>query len=384
MRPPQDSRLRPAHLSRLIGLWLLSCAGASPVTTSQAGSLQSASPLQSPAAPRPPTPLASSPAPVSGPAPGEAQTSPREAESRPITDPPAAELARRFARSLSADPLAAETGLPARRDPNDNNPGSLVRSAKDLAGAALPFSLSHDKRQLAFTRRDTESSSIWIAAADGSAVRQVFDPKTDRVKLADGKVRILDSAAVFDVRFSRDDRTVFFQTDGWATSLALYRLDLRARSVAFVVDTNGYSIVEQCPERHGLEGSIVAYRHSYDMLLATALDVYFLIDVAGRDLGTLGPEPENVDRYLHNHCAPPPAQTVPPVIIPPRLKSMPPCGDGFLRYAPVHFLDGSELSVFYVVKPGHLYDKPLTLESIASPPIRLDSLMEAFGAICSP
>ena len=384
MRPPQAARLRLTHLSRLVGLWLLSCAGAPPVTTPPAGSLQAAAPLPSLASPGPPTPVAPSAGPPPAPAPGEAQTSARDAESGPVSDPPAAELAQRFARSLSADPLASETALPAGREPNDNNPGSLVRSAEDLAGASLPFSLSHDKRQLVFIRRDAGSSSIWLAAADGSLVRQIFDPKIDRVKLPDGKLRIMSSTGVFGVRFSRDDKTVFFQTDGWATSLALYRLNLRARTVAFVIDTNGYSIVEQCPERHQLEGSIVAYRHSYDTLLATALDIYFLTDAAGRALGTLGLEPENVDRYLHNQCAPPPTQPAPTVVVPPRLKSLPRCGEGFLRYAPVHFLDGSELSVFYVVKPGHQHDQTLTLDNTASPPIRLDSLMEAFDEVCPP
>ena len=100
-------------------------------------------------------------------------------------------------------------------------------------------------------------------------------------------------------------------------------------------------------------------------------------------MGTLGPQQGNVERYLHNNCTLSPPIAVPPVVIPPNLKAMPKCADGFLRYAPVHFIDGSELSIFYVVKPGHLHDRRLTLDNITSPAINLDSLIESFDEVCA-
>jgi len=375
--------MRAAHLSALLAIWLLSCGGARLTTERSHSRAQSPAPLPARSTQGAPATVASTQAPALELAQTASETPAPDAANGSVTDPPATELAQRFARMLSTGPRRAEPGLPAPHAANDNNPGNLVRSSEDLASTTTAFALSHDKRQLVFTRREAGASSIWIAAADGSAVRQLFDPKTDRVRLPGGKREVLASGALFDVRFSRDDRTLFFLTDGWATSLALYRLDLRNRTVTFVIDTNGYNVVEQCDLNPRLEGSIIAYRHSYDTLLATAFDVYFLVDAAGRDLGTLGPEQANVDRYLHNNCALSPPRAAPLVVIPPNLTAMPKCADGFLRYAPVHFLDGSELSVFYVVKPGHLHDRRLTLDNVTSPPINLSSLTEAFDEVCA-
>jgi len=68
--------------------------------------------------------------------------------------------------------------------------------------------------------------------------------------------------------------------------------------------------------------------------------------------------------------------------VPERLKKFPPCQVGVLRYAPVRFLDGTELPVFYVVGPQHKTGR-LTLEVLRAPPISLEDL-EDFDAVCAP
>jgi hypothetical protein len=53
-----------------------------------------------------------------------------------------------------------------------------------------------------------------------------------------------------------------------------------------------------------------------------------------------------------------------------------------LRYAPVHFLDGTALPVFYVVGPQYKTG-PLKIEMLGSPSISLDDLQD-FDAVCAP
>jgi hypothetical protein len=291
-----------------------------------------------------------------------------------VTDPPADVLARAFAEQLRRNPNAAELELTPPRDPNDNNPGSLVRSADELANVLIPFRLSHDRRQLVFARRDQGVSSIWIAAQDGTKPQRVFDVGSDQAKEPDGKLARLASDAVYDLQFSGDNRSVFFQADHWATSAALYRLDLATHKAVFVVDANGYNVITRCPKQSQLVGSIIAYRHTYDVLLATAFDVYTLVDPTGHKRGVIGPSPDNVDRYLHNSCAQTASDPPPHVAIPPRYLTQPACGDDVLRYAPLHLLDGSELPVFYFVKKSRAHESP-TLDTIDKMgPIALEDL----------
>jgi hypothetical protein len=302
-----------------------------------------------------------------------------------VVDPPAPELARQLAHALKvsseADLLGRAQGLPAPRDPRDNNPGALVLPGIELAAQKLPFAVAHDRQHFAFVRRAGESGTLWLATIDGRHVQQLFDPEHDRAQLSEGH-GLLPSAALFDVEFSADDRALYFQSEQWATSAALYRLELGQQQPSFVVDANGYRVLTDCTKRPALNGSLIAYRHTYDTLLFGAYDVYALLSPHGKSQGLIGPEPANVVRFLRAACtaAPPAAPAL--AVVPQRLKQFPPCQSGVLRYAPVRFLDGTELPVFYVVGPEH-QSGPLTLKDVVAGPISLEELSN-FEQVCAP
>jgi len=300
-------------------------------------------------------------------------------------DPPAPELARLLATELKqsseADLLGRAKGLPAPRDPNDNNPWSLALPGIELAARELPFAVAHDRKHFAFVRREGERGTLWLAAIDGNHLRQLFDPEHDQAKLHEGR-GLLPSAALFDVQFSADDRAIYFQSEEWATSAALYRLEIGQRQPSFVIAANGYRVLSDCAKRPALNGSLIAYRHTYDTLLVSAYDVYALVSARGKSQGLIGPEPENVVRFLQGACTGTKPELPPAPVVPERLKKFPPCQVGVLRYAPVHFLDGTQLPVFYVVGPQYKTGR-LTLEMLGAPPISLDDL-EDFDAVCAP
>jgi hypothetical protein len=300
------------------------------------------------------------------------------------TDPPGEELARTLAERIRTNAGPGVDGIPAPNAPENNNPFGFVRSANEMAAGPTPIAVTHDARRFAFARRDSGVSSIWMANADGSSARKLFDLATDRAKLPEDRgVDVIGTSALLDLQFSRDDRYVYFQTDGWQTSLALYRVDVRTGKTSFVVDATGYSVIGQCEKDRALEGSLVAYRRSYTTLLGEAFEAYFLLDAQGRQRGVVGQDPEKVTNFLTTRCsghAPNPLPTSPR--IDPKLKSFPECGTGVLRYAPVRFLDGTELPIFYVVKKPRAHAQSLSLDDADSPPLRLDEVLEGFEANC--
>jgi len=257
----------------------------------------------------------------------------------------------------------------------------LVLPGIELAARALPVAVAHNGKHFAFVRRNGETGSLWLAAIDGDHLQPLFDPEHDKAKLPEGR-GLLSSAALFDVQFSPDDRAIYFQSEQWATSAALYRLELGQRQPSFVVDANGYRVLVGCAKRPALNGSLIAYRHTYDTLLASAYDVYALVSAHGKPQGLIGPEPANVVRFLQAACTDAKPELPPAPTVPERFKTFPPCQMGVLRYAPVHFLDGTELPVFYVVGPQSKTGR-LTLEMLVAPPISLADL-EDFDAVCVP
>jgi hypothetical protein len=183
-----------------------------------------------------------------------------------------------------------------------------------------------------------------VANIDGSNARQVVDLANSRATTPEGTTDLIASDALFSPSFSADGRLLYFQTDGWATSLALYSVNLRTGAISFVTDANGYEVISECRDA-SLVGSLVTYRHSYSEMPLSAVDWYFLQDKNGKRRGVIGPTEENVERFLTNRCGAPAARAS----VPAYLKQQPGC-DGFvLLYRPKRLLDGTELPVFFSV-----------------------------------
>jgi hypothetical protein len=255
------------------------------------------------------------------------------------------DLALQFAHELADGAKAVSLEVPVPRSPYDNNPFSLVRSADDIALEERDgFVISHDKKWIAFAvPEDSHVPALWIARADGTEAREIVHLARTNATLQDGSAGVIPSESLFSLAFSADDRSLYFQTDGWATSLALYSVNVKDGSVRFVVDANGYFVVDACRKR-SLVGNLIAYRHSY-VELQSAVDWYYLLAPSGRELGAIGPGPEYVERFLSKECGAPK-----PAPVPPQLLRRPGCDGMLLRYEPRRFLDGSVLPRFYWVR----------------------------------
>ncbi|WP_437981143.1 TolB family protein [Sorangium sp. So ce117] len=272
--------------------------------------------------------------------------SPPRAPSAPDTsvepDPTGAELAEIIAaRLLEGEAAPGSSGLPAPRSERDNNPFALVRPADEIAAEGPEFVLSPSGREFAFVRAEGgKYPELWIADRDGDNARLLVDLSVTESTLVDGERGTIPSESLFAPSFSADGRSLYFQTDGWATSLALYSVRSNGGGVRFVKDANGYFVIRQC-RRRSLVGSLIAYRHSYSELPASAVDWYFLLDPGGKQLGVVGDGPESVDRFLEKACGLGRA--------PEELKGFPGCDGQVLRYEPKRFLDGGVLELFYWV-----------------------------------
>ncbi len=287
--------------------------------------------------------------------PHPAPTSPDGAQlpdERALDDMGGIELAQMLASKALADELPNGDGLPRPRSASDNNPFALVRSSSDMAKDTAQIVTSHDGKRLAYlVSRGGVLRSLWVANRDGTEAREVVSLDGSVATLPEGDKGTIPSEALFSPSFSADDKSVYFQADGWATSMALYSVDLKSGAVRFVSDANGYEVIGQCRDK-SLVGSIIAYRHSYSELPLGAVDWFFLLGQSGKAQGALGPTEENVERFLHNRCGDAQRAAVPAL-----LKQRPGCNDFVMVYKPKRFLDGTELPLFFSV-PADKANRP--------------------------
>lgn len=94
-------------------------------------------------------------------------------------------------------------------------------------------------------------------------------------------------------------------------------------------------------------------QHSYFFPIPMPpVDWYFLIDEQGQRIGIVGPEPENVARFMARRCGRGVAPPDPPKAqVPPRLRaSQLDCGGYVVKRNPLQFLDGTGLELFFVTE----------------------------------
>jgi hypothetical protein len=302
-------------------------------------------------------------------------------------DPPGEELARRIAADLRKNAGSATSTSSPPRSPDGNNAGSSVGPRNELAATLPEYARSRDGKQIAFVRHGENGDLLWLANADGSKARTLFDIQTQKATLDGGVQGYIPDKDIYDPQFSADDRSIYFQAfAGWATSMALYVTRIESRRTTIVVDVNGYQVLASCEKRPSLRGHIIAYRHSYSTFALSTFDGYFLVTPGGKTLGVIGPEPENVERFLQRECSTTSAPPVAVPTIPSRWLGLPPCGnEQVLRYEPLHFLDGTILPIFYFVAPKHarVPFKSLNLDDVKSPPIKLEELEELWQSCAS-
>jgi hypothetical protein len=266
--------------------------------------------------------------------------------------PPAASAGVAAPAPAGSGPAASDGAtLPAPPSPDQHNLFGLVRSAGDLAGEEGGRVASPDGGRVAFVRSGSEKgkASLWVASKDGSQTRMLVDAASARVENPHDGAPLAETSGLFGLSFSADGKTLYFQADGWATSLALYSVEIDSGAVRYVHDANGYVVIRACKDKKHVGRLIILEHRYFDPIPTSAVDWYFLIDDRAGRHGIVGPDPENVDRFLARRCgvgaAPPdpPRSEVPPRLRSPRLD----CGGQLVAHHPLSFLDGTTLDLFF-------------------------------------
>jgi len=161
-----------------------------------------------------------------------------------------------------------------------------------------------------------------------------------------GAAKLADTATFSAIAFSHDEHLVYFLSDGWATSAALYSVDLATKDVRFLKDSTGYQVIAGCKDAK-LEGDLVISRHVYDF--ASVRDWTFLADPTGNDAAILGPE-ERATAFLSQHCDGKRAPSPPIPSVPARLRGKLVCKEFVLEFAPIPLADGA-LFPSFIYKP---------------------------------
>jgi hypothetical protein len=173
-----------------------------------------------------------------------------------------------------------------------------------LMPAATP-DLSADGRQIAFVRYrlatgdevtqndrlegNTQSliGDIWIAAVDGSHPELVLTggPRPDLVPPVATLPKEL--AGITSTKFDPDAQLVYFIADAWATSGAIYVLDLKTRGVRYFTDGTVFAVLQSEPHR----GSLLVSKHRY-FEGGGSYDHFWLVSPEGTVGEDVGPDLE--------------------------------------------------------------------------------------------
>jgi hypothetical protein len=267
-------------------------------------------------------------------------------------------------RPAPAPSGAALSGvLPAPPQPEQNNVFGHVRPASELEDPEAR-AVSPDGTHVATARK----ASVWLSDPDGKNGREVLDAATAKVDNPPDGTSLAATSGVYDLAFSPNGKHLYFQADGWGTSLALYYLDVDQGRVRFVHDANGYSVIQKCTAKNQVGRLIILEHRYFDPIPASAVDWYFLIDDQAKRFGIVGPEPENVARFLARTCglghAPPApaAQRIPAKLARKSVR----CGDALLRRKPIPFLDGTSLELFLYTSAQELRENPKVIPMAVS------------------
>ena len=135
--------------------------------------------------------------------------------------------------------------------------------------------LSVDRKLVAFVRR-VSGSELWVASTDDGAERRLL---TERASAQPER----NLASLSTPQFSRDGNTIFFLSDGWATSWGLHAIDVRTSSERFVVDALTSLVIPSGP----YAGKLFVERHRYKTFPLEGVRAYEWCGVVDRHGATI-------------------------------------------------------------------------------------------------
>ncbi|MDD2829367.1 MAG: hypothetical protein PHW18_07330 [Sulfuricurvum sp.] len=112
--------------------------------------------------------------------------------------------------------------------------------------------LSHDGKKVAYVHTVGEESEIWMVDINGHASHCLVRSHTDN-----GPKKNLTNMNT--LMFSYDDGVIYFLSEAWATSNAVYKYDLHTHKQSYITDGNDIRVLS----KGKYAGYLVVNKHEY-------------------------------------------------------------------------------------------------------------------------
>lgn len=163
--------------------------------------------------------------------------------------------------------------------------------------------LSHSGERVAFIRNSKDetinnnpsflpidnNSELWVIESDASNEKRVKEAKD--ISSPVGK-----ATYIFSPVFSINDNNIFFLTDAWAVSSAVFSFDLASGKMRYITDGNTVDVIENGQYK----GNLLLNQHQYYKSSSGSYDYYNIVDESGKMIKTLGSELEKAKQELDN------------------------------------------------------------------------------------
>jgi len=118
-----------------------------------------------------------------------------------------------------------------------------------------------------------EATELWVTDLDSLQSRRLLAgrPSNDMSQVI---------AAISNLGFSLDGRTIFFETAAWAVSGAIHRVDVATAQERFVCAGNGYKLIREGTHK----GNLLVLQHKYRPEGPGSYDAEFVVSPEGREL----------------------------------------------------------------------------------------------------
>lgn len=132
--------------------------------------------------------------------------------------------------------------------------------------------VSHDGKRVAYVHTVGEESEIWMVDINGHASHCLVRSHTDN-----GPKKNLTNMNT--LMFSYDDGVIYFLSEAWATSNAVYKYDLHTHKQSYITDGNDIRVLAEGK----YAGYLVVNKHEY-VQGGGSVDRDWLISPSGRKI----------------------------------------------------------------------------------------------------
>ncbi|NUP13327.1 MAG: hypothetical protein HOW73_45395 [Polyangiaceae bacterium] len=166
-------------------------------------------------------------------------------------------------------------------------------------------------------RWEPATKLMWLEAPGDRGRELLFDQATATI-VNEAKLEGLpfDGSDIYQCAFSSDGRRVYFSAKRYGTTNALMAVDVATKLIANLGGTNGFDVIYDCADR-AVRGNIISNIEDYGgPFHGFHLSWFVLLDpgrFSYRIVGPIGPDEENVTRFLATRCgtgSPPPPDLV--------------------------------------------------------------------------